>query len=34
MEQMCKEGVTPVIVSKEGTSDTFPEVTRTTLGVV
>jgi hypothetical protein len=32
MEQLCKEGVTPVIGSKEGTSDTFPVVTRATLG--
>ena len=34
MEQLCKEGVTPVIASKEGTSDTYPVVTRATLGVV
>ena len=34
MEQLCKEGVTPVIANKEGTRDTFPVVTRATLRVV
>ena len=34
MEQLCKVGVTPVIANKEGTSATFPVVTRATLGVV
>ena len=33
MEQLCKEWVTPVNAS-EVTSDTFPVVTRGTLGVV
>ena len=32
-EHRCKEGVTPVIASKEGSSDTFPVVTRASLGV-
>ena len=34
LENLCKEGVTPVIASKEGSSDTFPVVTRASLGVV
>ena len=33
-EHLCKERVTLVIAGKEGISDTFPVVTRVTLGVV
>merc|ERR1719392_62473 len=34
LELLCKEGVTPIIASKEGHSETFPVVTRSTLGVI
>jgi len=34
LEHLCKVGVTPVIADKEGSSDTFPVVTRASLGVV
>ena len=34
MDKLCKEGIGPIIASKDGVSELFPVISRASLGVV